>query len=251
MIEQHWGFFLVDGFFAFLLGAGLFFAARHLVKARTGPGSSRGKNSAHIELLLLYFLVPTVALLAASLLHPHIYIERSMLIVLPPFCILLAHGVMSLPQPGWRAVTVTALLAANFVALANLWVLKRDAWTVYKPNPDWQSFTRDLREDTKGTVVFTSCPPLALHYYLEGSGSIAVWLGRKSQADSRRTSEGVRRLLGQSGLRYPHFFYVAINRHWGDRHTSRLNEEVFAREYQLLEKNRYLALDVYKYGFRR
>jgi len=43
-----------------------------------------------------------------------------------------------------------------------------------------------------------------------------------------------------------------LTRAWFDRRTAlELNEEVFAREYPLLEKNRYFALDVYSYGFRR
>jgi len=38
----------------------------------------------------------------------------------------------------------------------------------------------------------------------------------------------------------------ALTRAWFDRRTAlELNEEVFAREYPLLEKNRYFALDVY------
>jgi hypothetical protein len=45
--------------------------------------------------------------------------------------------------------------------------------------------------------------------------------------------------------------YVAINRYWGDRYASRLNEEVFGRTYPLLETKRYFALDVYKYGLLR
>jgi len=43
-----------------------------------------------------------------------------------------------------------------------------------------------------------------------------------------------------------------LTRAWFDRRTAlELNEVVFAREYPLLEKNRYFALDVYSYGFRR
>jgi hypothetical protein len=158
---------------------------------------------------------------------------------------------MNLARPRWRTVAVTALLLANIIALANLWVIKRDAWTVYKPNPDWRAFARDLREDTDRTVVFASCPPWAVQHYLKGSGSIAVYLQADSDLDSRVIGEGARRLLRRRGIRYPDFFYVAINRYWGEKRASELNEEVFAGQHPLLEKNRYFALDVYKYGFHR
>jgi len=249
LLEQHWSFFLIDGFFALLLVTGLLFAIRHRLRRRKETGRPSDPDAARIDLLLLYFLVPPIALLAASFLYPKIYIDRSMIILLPPFCILLSHGVMSLSRPRWRTVVVTALVCANIIALANLWVIKRDAWTVLKPNPDWRAFARDLREDTNRTVVFVSCPPWAVQYYLKDSGSIAVWLGSDSDADSRVIGESARRLLGRHGIRYPHFFYVVINRYWGDKQASKLNEEVFAREYPLLEKNQYFALDVYKYGF--
>jgi len=251
LLEQHWSFFLIDGFFALLLGTGLLFAIRDRLRRRKETDRPSAPDAAGIDLLLAYFLVPTIALLAASSFYPRIYIERSMIILLPPFCILLSHGVMSLARPRWRSVAVTALLFANIIALANLWVIKRDAWTVYKPNPDWRAFARDLREDTNRTVVFASCPPWAVKYYLKDSGSIALWLGSDRDLDSRVVAEKVRRFLRRGGIRYPHFFYVAINRYWGSRRASELNEEVFAREYPLLEKNQYFALDVYKYGFHR
>jgi 4-amino-4-deoxy-L-arabinose transferase-like glycosyltransferase len=251
MLEQHWSFFLIDGFFALLLGTGLFFAVRRRFARRKDTGRPSTPDTGDIDLLLLYFLVPPIALFAASFFLPLIYIERSMIILLPPFCILLSHGVMSLSRPRWRTVAVTALLFANIIALANLWVIKRDAWTVYKPNPDWRAFALDLQEDTSRTVVFASCPPWALQHYLKASKSTAVWLGSDSDTDSRAVRHGARRLLRRHGLRYPHFFYVAINKYWGSRQALKLNEEVFAREYLLLEKNQYFALDVYKYGFHR
>jgi mannosyltransferase len=251
LLEQHWSFFLIDGFFALLLGTGLALAVRHRFSRRKETGHPSAPDAAGIDLLLFYFLVPPIALFAASFLYPRIYIERSMIILLPPFCILLSHGVMSLARPRWRTVAVTALLFANIIALTNLWVIKRDAWTVLKPNPDWRAFAGDLREDTDRTVVFASCPPWAVQYYLKDSGSIVVWLGPDSDADSRVVGESARRLLGRRGIRYPHFFYVVINRYWGSKRASKLNEEVFAKQYPLLEKNRYFALDVYKYGFHR
>ena len=251
LLEQHWSFFLVDGFFALLLVTGLALAIRH--RLRHGKETDRPSvpDPAGVDLLLLYFLVPPIALFAASFIYPRIYIERSMIILLPPFCILLSYGVMSLARPRWRSVAVTALLFVNIISLANLWVIKRDAWTVYKPNPDWRAFASDLREDTNRTVVFASCPPWAVQHYLKDSGTIVVWLGFNPDADSRFVGERVRGLLRRRRIRYPLFFYVAINRYWGDKRASKLNEEVFAREYLLLEKNRYFALDVYKYGFHR
>jgi 4-amino-4-deoxy-L-arabinose transferase-like glycosyltransferase len=251
ILKQHWGFFLIDGLFALLLGAGLFFAARQWIRHWKAAGNRSVPDPAGTGLLLSYFLVPPVALLAASLLYSTVYIERAMIILLPPFLILLSHGVMSLPRPRWRTVAVIALLAAHVVSLANLWVVKRDAWTVYKPNPDWRSFVRDLKEDGERTVVITSCETLGLDYYLEGSGSIAVPLRTNRDVDPRVVANDVHRLFKRLGLRYPRVFYVVINRHWGAHRGSALNEEVFRKAYPLLENKQYLCLDVYKYGFHR
>ncbi len=248
-LDQHGAFFLIDGFFALLLGTGLWLAARPWIARRKETCSPSGPNPAGTGLLFFYFLVPPVALLVASLVYPKIYIERSMIILLPPFLILIAHGVMRLPRPSLQRAALSALLLANVVALANLWVVKRGDWTVYKPNPDWRAFVRDLQEDGDRTVVIASCETLGLDYYLKGTGSIAFALRPGEDVDPRVVANDARRLFRRLGLRYPRFFYVVINRHWGSKRGAELNDAVFRKEYPLFEKKQYFCLDVYKYGF--
>jgi len=250
-LEQHWGFFLIDGFFALLLLTGLFVAVRQWLRCRKESVPYPGAGLAETELLLLTFLVPPVALLVASSFYPEIYIERSMIFLLPPFLILIASGVMALPRPWWRYVVVTILLLVNIVSLANYWVVKKDAWTVYKPNPDWRAFARDLRHETSKTVVFTSCPTLAMEYYLRDSAMVARWLGPGRNASKQAVKAYIWRQLNRQGIRYPQYFYVALNKYWGDAHARKLNDELISQLYALVEKRRYFGLEVYKYGFYR
>lgn len=249
ILEQHWGFLVVDGFFALLLGAGLFLVVRHWAVRRKETAPRPVPESSRTDLLLFYFMLPPLALLAASLIYPKIYIERSMIILLPPFLILISHGVMSMSRLKWRKAVLSVLLFASILALANLWVIKRDAWTVYKPNPDWRALAAEVTDDTSGTVVITGCPPLAMRYYLEGSRSIAISLRTGRDVDPRIVADDARRLFWRRGIRYPKFFYVAINRHWGDKGAAKMNEQVFRKEYPLFETMRFAGLDVYKYGF--
>jgi 4-amino-4-deoxy-L-arabinose transferase-like glycosyltransferase len=251
ILEQHWGFFFVDGFFALLLAAGLCTAVRQWLRCRKESVPPPDPGPAETELLLLTFLVPPVALLVASYFYPENYIERSMIFLLPPFLILIASGVMALPRPWWRYAVITTLFLVNIVSLANYWVLKKDAWTVYKPNPDWRAFARDLRHETDKTVVFTSCPTLAMENYLKDSAIVARWLGPSRNANNQAVRVYMWHQLNRYGIRYPQYFYVVLNKYWGDSYARKLNDALISRVYALVEKKQYFGLEVYKYGFYR
>ena len=104
----------------------------------------------------------------ASRFNPQIYIERSMLILLPPYVILLAAGVLGESRLPLRHVLLAALLLLNGGALYNLWIAKADSWTVYKPKNDWRSAAQYLAGEmtaTRPLVLVASVPVTPLSYY--------------------------------------------------------------------------------------
>jgi 4-amino-4-deoxy-L-arabinose transferase-like glycosyltransferase len=162
LFRQPWPFFLVEGFFAGALVAGLAQVTRSL-----RPRSDAARQGG--VLLCCYFFVPLLLVLVASSLYPQIYIERSMLILLPPYVMLIALGVLSLPRPALRVVGLATLLALNGWALANLWVTKADVWTVYKPKNDWRAAAQflggEMRDAGAPLMIFATVPASALVYY--------------------------------------------------------------------------------------
>jgi 4-amino-4-deoxy-L-arabinose transferase-like glycosyltransferase len=164
LLLQPWPFFLVDGFFGLLLLIGLW---RLITRVRARDASGLGDWSRVLP--ILYFTVPLVCVFIASRFNPQVYIERSMLILLPPYLILIAVGACAWRGPLLRHLMMAALLVLNGCALFNLWVAKVDVWTVYKPKNDWRSaaqyFAAEMREAKGPLVLLASVPVSVLVYY--------------------------------------------------------------------------------------
>jgi hypothetical protein len=164
LLLQPWPFFLVDGFFGVLLLTGIW-----QMITRLRAHGTEGRRDWNTVLPALYFTVPLVCAFIASRFNPHTYIERSMLILLPPYLILIAAGALACHRPLLRNLLVAALLVLNGCALFNLWVAKADRWTVYKPKNDWRSAARyfgsEMQKATKPLVMVASVPISALVYY--------------------------------------------------------------------------------------
>jgi 4-amino-4-deoxy-L-arabinose transferase-like glycosyltransferase len=146
---QSSAWFLLDAFFLFLLCAGLraWWCAGRL--RPSGAGGAPLPDRPSSELLFLYLLLPPLAVMAGSLIYRNAYIERSMIILLPPFLMALACGVDAFRSPAWKRGLAVTLFVLNGWALYNLWVAKADVWTVYKPNPDWRSAASYLAEEAR------------------------------------------------------------------------------------------------------
>ncbi|MFC1868789.1 glycosyltransferase family 39 protein [Thermodesulfobacteriota bacterium] len=175
-VNQPWGFFLIEGFFIFLLGSSLVVIGRQWLMHRKKPFASPFLIKPGSELLLFYLLIPPISLLLASRIYPQIYIERSMIILLPPFMILLACGVISFTHTRWCYIILGALLLLNSWSLFNLWGPKSETWTVYKHNADWRSvaayFDNEITKSTGKFLIINGryTPATALTYYYSRLG---------------------------------------------------------------------------------
>jgi hypothetical protein len=122
--------------------------------------------------LPLYALAVPGFLMAAALFGlDRTYIERSALTAVPFLLLIAGAGLESLGSVRARqalAAGVVLLFGASTAAL----FARPEAWTVYKPHPDWRGVARylgaELDAGGAGRPVFTSTPnPRALPYYDE------------------------------------------------------------------------------------
>lgn len=157
-----WSWYLVDAFFALVLVAGLVRVAR-----RTGEG---GREATSASMLVAWLIVPIVLVMLASLFVRDLYIERSLLILLPAYLIVVAAAV-DLGPTAWRATALSGLVVCNVWALTALYSTKVDTWTVYKPRNDWRAAAAWLRSEQSrapdDVVIFSTVPADALRFYLD------------------------------------------------------------------------------------
>ncbi len=168
IFNQPKALFLIEAFFLLLMGAGIWSWVRDCRAGSSLPGGGSMDGKAKSQMMFFYLMLPPVMVMAASLIYPNLYIERSMIFLLPPFVILVACGVMVWSSRWLRNVLLSILLLLNGWALLNLYVLKADTWTVYKPNPDWRLaaawLARELQDSHGNIFVLHSAPGEALDY---------------------------------------------------------------------------------------
>jgi hypothetical protein len=246
--KQPWGFFLLEAFFAVLLLWGLVTVGRRWfpnpIIRFFDPSRSGDKN----ELLLFYFLVPPILLAIASLVRPKIFVERSMIILLPPFFVLWACGITALRNVWARRVLLAILLCLNCWSLFNLFVKKADTWTVWLPNPDWKGFAHDIRQDIESSLVFTNSKPLAMQHYLKDFKAHVTEMEISPNVDQQQLRAYIDAQFRDRAISVPQFFYVAIDKFWDTSPTRILNHRLIRRMYPLLQRTDYVALEVYKYS---
>jgi 4-amino-4-deoxy-L-arabinose transferase-like glycosyltransferase len=255
LLQQPWPLFLVDGFFAALLIGGLM---RLLNTVVTEPRSTPSGWSR--LLLLLYFTIPLVGVFVASRVNPRIYIERSMLILLPPYVILLAAAVFAISRPMLRNLVIAVLLALNGWALFNLWVAKADQWTVYKQKNDWRSaaqyFNGEMQAATAPLVIVGSNVPIsALVYYdhriteipgpdAELPRTAGAWIFYVWQKDTAVLAQVLERAKADT-------FYVVEDTYWSGG-TKQLLERVHAdADYRPLGNRSFKGVSVFKFTWLR
>jgi uncharacterized membrane protein len=168
LARQPWPHFLIEAFFAFLLGRGLLVVG---CRARGDGWLAPVTNPAVTEparLILLWFIIPLVLTIAGSMVTKDFYIERNLLVILPPFIFLLVAGA-DIGAPRWARISViTGLVALAITATVSLRFIKTEIWTVYKYKPDWRAaayyFSDEMMANGVVRVLFTN-PTYEYSYY--------------------------------------------------------------------------------------
>ncbi len=255
IFDQPWFYFLVDGFFAALIiwgliGIGLRIWKRHPISFERGESLRTGSG-----LFLCYLLIPPSLLFIASFFYKYIFIERSMIIMLPPFLILLAYSVLSIPRAVLRNIAFALLLTINVWALYNLWWAKSETWTVYKQNPDWRSATHYfydlLKKPSDRFVIAQITPTDSLSYYYSRirKSDSENWVGSYPSRlpcvyiESFKRKE-LERLIDQNGLNE---IYLIHNLYWSGPFEKIYNDFRKERVFQEGEKISYKGLEIYKF----
>lgn len=168
LLAQPWPYFLIEAFYATLLIRGTLVIGR---RAR-GSGWLKPVSDPAItepaRLTLLWVILPLALTLAGSLVSENFYIERNLLVILPPFLLLLASGT-DFGFPRWmKPALIAALFILATTATINLRFFKSEFWTVYKYKPDWRSAANYVAEDAEPGVpprVLVTIPTFEYQYY--------------------------------------------------------------------------------------
>ncbi|MBN1831454.1 MAG: glycosyltransferase [Deltaproteobacteria bacterium] len=255
ILDQPWFYFLVDGLFAALVLWGLIGIGLRIWKRRPMPFERGESLRTGSGVFLCYLFIPPSLLFIASFFYKHIFIERSMIIMLPPFLILLAYSVLSIPRSVLRNIALALLLTINVWALYNLWWAKSETWTVYKQNPDWRSATHyfyDLLKKPSGRFVIAQITP---------TDSLSYYYSRIRKTDSEKKvdlypsklpgvyietykREELERLIDQNGLNE---IYLIHNLYWSGPFEKIYNDFKKERVFREGGKVSYKGLEIHKF----
>ena len=168
LVAQPWPYFLIEAFVAVLLVRGLgFFAYRARGDGWFKPAINSGqKDSA--RLVLLWFCVPLIFTVVGSSVSDSFYLERNLLVILPPFLLILAAGAY-INRRYWVRVALTmGLVTLFFMATLSLPYSNTEEWTVYKYKVDWRTaayYFHDEIAHIGPLAVLLSTPTREFPYY--------------------------------------------------------------------------------------
>jgi len=252
LFRQPWPYFLIEAFFAFLLLRGLLVIGR---KARGDGWLTPVTNPASTEparLVLLWITMPLVLTVAGSIVTESFYIERNLLVILPPFILLLAAGIdMSAPQ--WvRLSVITGLVALSIAATVSLRFFKTEMWTVYKYKPDWRSaayyFSDEIKSNGKLLVFFTN-PTYEFTYYHRRIMLEEAPSGKKQEPSTGNACNDEPKIILQRIARKNwSSFYLLHNKTWSDCWDTVWESFSTAPQLELIEQRDFKGLTVYKFS---
>jgi 4-amino-4-deoxy-L-arabinose transferase-like glycosyltransferase len=255
LTEQPWAFFLIDAFFAFVLARGLWIMGR---KAR-GDGWLKPANdpvsTESARLILLWFALPLVFTVVGSIISRDFYIERNLIVMLPPFLMLLIAGA-SVDPPRWLNIAMlTGLMVMALAATVSLHFIKSETWTVYKYKPDWRSAMHYFSNESQGKntpLILVTAPAKPIAYYHRRLALAGTPIGPKKEPlyGNICGTEPERVLQNVSRIGYS-TFYLVHNKTWGGCWKSAWETVSDAPQLHLAERRDFKGLSVYKFILNR
>jgi mannosyltransferase len=251
LVKQPWPYFLIEAFFAVLLLRGLLVMGR---RARGDGWLAPVSDPAIAEparLILLWFIVPLLFTYAGSLVFRHFYIERNLLVILPPFLLLLVAGA-DIGASRWaRAFASAGLVTLAISATISLNFVKTDVWTVYKYKPDWRSLAQYLSNEVKTSGVLrilVTNPTYEVDYYRRH-------IKLAEDPASPTSNPEVSTLCGADNAKIPETilekgwstFYLVHNSTWYQCWDGAFKSISSAPQFTLVEKREFKGLTVYKF----
>jgi hypothetical protein len=138
-----------------------------LMVASLGVRALVRRNPRGWDVLLFFMAVPALLLLL-TVLGFETFVERSALVALPFFFLLLAAGIASLTHAMMRAGAVAVAVAFSGILLVNFY-RKQDVHTVFRQHVDWRGAARHLEsrrvETRQPLIVFGTTVANELSYY--------------------------------------------------------------------------------------
>ena len=248
--------FLLEIFFLLLLLRGAWSIGWSWWMRLKEKKESSAISGAGSELLLFCLVAPPVMLLAASVLRPHIYVERSMIFLLPPYLIVLAYGALSFQRSNWRAVTAGMLLLLALTSLCNLWGPKAEAWTVWMPKPDWRAttsyFDREIGASAEKFLIFQVNPETSLVYYYDRiirSANAGLPVSHPTTLPiiylKKFTREEIDGYLASTGIRKVYFVH---NHQWSGAFPLVMRAVQSDPQFRLTDAARFPGITVYRFA---
>ncbi len=125
----------------------------------------RSESSPKSHQIILFVFVLPLSLLVMAAFGATNYIERSVLVAMPFFFIVIGRGVTGI---NWNIARFACLLIVAGFAVSSLvsYFSRQDVWTVYKPKPDWKSAVSYFEGEASRTkYLLTVTPSDELTYY--------------------------------------------------------------------------------------
>jgi 4-amino-4-deoxy-L-arabinose transferase-like glycosyltransferase len=222
------GTFLGAGFLV-VLALGLWLPAG---RWRTTQPDDRFTQGSSLLVLLVYLVVPILAIAAFSILRFPIFDERYIMLSLPAYLLILGRGLSNLSAPASRrwvaALGLIWVLVASGFSLRNYYYIPR-----HMKGIDWRSYVARLLELAEpGDVLVQNYPDPGLTYHLRDRMP-RVLLPAAHPVDVQGTVDELRRLsethsrMWLQPQRYALWDAEGLVEEWMDRYTFKVAEERF------------------------
>jgi mannosyltransferase len=204
------------------------------------PNHGQSTTFQRWELSLLLLSMPLVILFLNQLGYHNLYVERYLFFVLPFFFIVLARGVAGFFNTKIATSCMLIVITVEVVSYGAL-LYKKDAWTVYKQNPDWRSAASYLSAEngtSDDAVVLVVTPAATLSYYLR----------RKTPEQHlkilRFSKKDIVPVLLANNIKT---FYLVKNYYWSDSFDEAFRRLKAHRHLRLESSQSFKGLDVYTF----